>query len=183
MATTSHNGATTSTSTGGKTTGGGSHNSYKTGGGFAPSGAFAPSFAPSFGISVNVNKGMPGGAGFSPTGGQQGNGGQMLLPAPEFDSTDQVRAYCNHVRALMIQIGLELGMASKLLEARLRQVQRRPGAMPGDGWVRARSVAGHLRKSGDAAVAVAKQATATVGALEREFRPAAPVRSATPFRI
>ncbi|MFF4821339.1 plasmid transfer protein TraA [Kitasatospora sp. NPDC001309] len=176
MASTSHTGGSTGARTANT---GGSGNTYKSGGGFAPAAAFAPSF----GISVNINKGMPGGQGFSPTGAQQGNGGQMLLPAPEFNNTDDVRAYCNHVRALMIQIGLELGMASKLLEARLRQVGRRPGAFPGDGLIRARSVAGHLRKSGNAAVDVAKQATATVGALEREYRTPKPVQSATPFRI
>lgn len=176
MTSTSH----TSGSTGARTANtGGTGNTYKAGGGFAPTAAFAPSF----GVSINLNKGMPSGGGFSPTGAQQGNGGQMLLPAPEFNSTDDVRQYCNHVRALMIQIGLELGMASKLLEARLRQVQRRPGAMWGDGLIRARSVAGHLRKSGNAAVDVAKQATATVGALEREFQAPKPIQSATPFRI
>lgn len=127
------------------------------------------------------------------SGGQRGSvvsqqaGSHFVLGEPEFNSTEDVRNYCNHVRALMIQAAIELAMASKILEARLAQAQTLPGDNPVQGRMRARRVGRKLKKAADGATAAAKSAVGTYGAFEREYadlmRPR-PQRAATtsPFR-
>ncbi|MFF7315058.1 plasmid transfer protein TraA [Streptomyces sp. NPDC008137] len=150
-------------------------------------------FAPSFGLNVNVQANGRGGAG---GGGQQngaaaggGRGGShFILGEPEFNSAEDVRNYCNHVRALMIQAAIELAMASKILEARLAQAQTLPGDNVVQARMRARKVGRKLKKAADGATAAAKSAVGAYGAFTREYadlmRPR-PQRSATtnPFKF
>jgi len=147
-------------------------------------------FAPSFGLNVNVasNGGAPGGGqqrGGAAAGGSGGS--HFVLGEPEFNSTEDVRNYCNHVRALMVQAAIELAMASKILEARLAQAQTLPGDNPVQGRMRARRVGRKLKKAADGATAAAKSAVGAYGAFQREYadlmRPR-PQRTATtsPFK-
>lgn len=148
-------------------------------------------FAPSFGLNVNVTGNRAG-------GGQQhgqaadgrSNGGSashFILGEPEFNSTEDVRNYCNHVRALMVQAAIELAMSAKILEARLAQAQTLPGDNPVQGRMRARRVGRKLKKAADGATAAAKSAVGAYGAFTREYadlmRPR-PQRTATthPFK-
>lgn len=149
-------------------------------------------FAPSFGLNVNVSS---NGGGRGAGGGQQrggaaaggSSGSHFILGEPEFNSTEDVRNYCNHVRALMIQAAIELAMASKILEARLAQAQTLPGDNPVQGRMRARRVGRKLKKAADGATAAAKSAVGAYGAFQREYadlmRPR-PQRTATtsPFK-
>lgn len=148
-------------------------------------------FAPSFGLNVNVssNGGGPGGGqqrgGAAAAGGSGGS--HFILGEPEFNSTEDVRNYCNHVRALMVQAAIELAMAAKILEARLSQAQTLPGDNPVQGRMRARRVARKLKKAADGTTAAAKSAVGAYGAFQREYadlmRPR-PQRTATthPFK-
>ena len=131
-------------------------------------------FAPSFGLNVNVQaggRGSGGGGGrTAAVGGQQGGGGShFILGEPEFNTTEDVRNYCNHIRALMLQAAIELAMASKILEARLAQAQTLPGDNAIQARMRARRVARKLKKSADGATAAAKSAVGAYGAFTREF--------------
>lgn len=130
-------------------------------------------FAPKFGLNVNVSSnGGGGGQGGAPfQGGQQGGGGgsHFVLGEPDFNTTDDVRNYCNHVRALMIQAAIELAMASKILEARLAQAQTLPGDNPIQGRMRALKVSRKLKKAADGATAAAKSAVGAYGAFTREY--------------
>jgi hypothetical protein len=133
-------------------------------------------FAPKFGLNVNVssNGGGRGGrqGGASTRGGRQSGGGgstHFVLGEPDFNTTEDVRNYCNHVRALMIQAAIELAMASKILEARLSQAQTLPGDNPIQGRMRARSVSRKLKKAADGATAAAKSAVGAYGAFTREY--------------
>jgi len=148
-------------------------------------------FAPSFGLNVNVNGGGGGGGGQqrAAAGGQPGGGGShFILGEPEFNSAEDVRNYCNHVRALMLQAAIEMAMAAKILEARLSQAQTLPGDNVVQGRMRARKVGRKLKKSADGATAAAKNAVAAYGAFTREYadlmRPR-PQRAATtnPFKF
>lgn len=151
-------------------------------------------FAPSFGLNVNVQangRGNGGGGGRAAVGagGQQGGGGShFILGEPEFNSAEDVRNYCNHVRALMLQAAIELAMAAKILEARLAQAQQLPGDNPIQGRMRARKVGRSLKKAADGATSAAKGAVATYGAFTREYadlmrpRPQRPA-STNPFKF
>jgi hypothetical protein len=131
-------------------------------------------FAPSFGLNVNVQangRGNGGGNGRTAVGagGQQGGGSHFILGEPEFNSAEDVRNYCNHVRALMLQAAIELAMAAKILEARLAQAQQLPGDNPIQGRMRARKVGRSLKKAADGATSAAKGAVSTYGAFTREY--------------
>lgn|SRR5690606_2825434 len=148
-------------------------------------------FAPSFGLNVNVQANGRGGGGRTAVGagGQQGGGGShFILGEPEFNSAEDVRNYCNHVRALMLQAAIELAMAAKILEARLAQAQQLPGDNPIQGRMRARKVGRSLKKAADGATSAAKGAVATYGAFTREYadlmrpRPQRPT-STNPFKF
>lgn len=144
-----------------------------------------------FGVNVNVssNGGGPGAGGGQRGGAAAGgsSGSHFILGEPEFNSTEDVRNYCNHVRALMVQAAIELAMASKILEARLAQAQTLPGDNPVQGRMRARRVGRKLKKAADGATAAAKSAVGAYGAFTREYadlmRPR-PQRTATsnPFK-
>lgn len=148
-------------------------------------------FAPSFGLNVNVSSNGGGRGGGQQRGGSAAPGGSggshFVLGEPEFNSTEDVRNYCNHVRALMVQCAIELAMAAKILEARLSQAQALPGDNPVQGRMRARRVGRKLKKAADGATAAAKSAVGTYGAFQREYadlmRPR-PQRTATtnPFK-
>lgn len=149
-------------------------------------------FAPSFGLNVNVNGGGNGGGRgrgqAAAGGGQQGGGSHFILGEPEFNSAEDVRNYCNHVRALMLQAAIELAMASKILEARLAQAQTLPGDNVVQARMRALKVGRKLKKAADGATAAAKSAVGAYGAFTREYadlmRPR-PQRAATtnPFKF
>ncbi|MFE7033511.1 plasmid transfer protein TraA [Streptomyces sp. NPDC057621] len=128
-------------------------------GGFV--GAMGGSFVPPVNITVNQNKGgVPG---------PRGGGSAFVLGDPEFNTTEDVRNYCNHARALMIQVGIELAMASKILEARLAQAQRLPGDNPIESRMRAKKVGWKLKRAADGATAAAKGAVGAYGAFTREY--------------
>lgn len=148
-------------------------------GGFV--GAMGGSFVPPVNITINrtQNVGVQGG----------GRGGSnFVLGEPQFNGTEDVMNYCNHVRALMIQCAIELAMASKILEARLAQVPPRPGENVVQGRMRAKKVAWKIKRAADGATAVAKNAVGAYGAFTREYsdmiRPR-PQRAATtnPFKF
>lgn len=150
-------------------------------------------FAPSFGLNVNVQANGRGNGGGGRTaagaGGQQGGGGShFILGEPEFNTAEDVRNYCNHVRALMLQAAIELAMAAKILEARLAQAQQLPGDNPIQGRMRARKVGRSLKKAADGATSAAKGAVTTYGAFTREYadlmrpRPQRPA-STNPFKF
>lgn len=149
-------------------------------GGFV--GAMGGSFVPPVTVNVNrtTNKGVGGQSG--------GRKSQFILGEPEFNNADDVRNYCNHLRALMIQAAIELAMAAKILEARLGQAQALPGDNPVQTRMRAKKVAWKLKRASDGATAAAKNAVAAYGAFQREYadliRPR-PQRAATtnPFKF
>ena len=148
-------------------------------------------FAPKFGLNVTVNGGGGGGGGRGQAvaaGGQGGRGSHFILGEPEFNSAEDVRNYCNMVRALMIQAAIELAMASKILEARLAQAQTLPGDNPIQARMRALKVGRKLKKAADGATAAAKSAVGAYGAFTREYadlmrpRPQRPA-STNPFKF
>jgi hypothetical protein len=149
-------------------------------------------FAPSFGLNVNVSSGGNGGNGGGlrgGAGGQHGGGGShFILGEPEFNSAEDVRNYCNHVRAVMLQAAIEMAMAAKILEARLAQAQRLPGDNPIQGRLRAKKVSRKIKKAADGATAAAKGAVGAYGAFTREYadlmrpRPQRPA-STNPFKF
>lgn len=151
-------------------------------GGFV--GAMGGSFVPP--VTVNVNKTTNKGGGGQQPGGRSQS--QFILGEPEFNSAEDVRNYCNHLRALMIQAAIELAMAAKILEARLGQAQTLPGDNPIQTRMRAKRVAWKLKRASDGATAAAKNAVAAYGAFTREYadlmRPR-PQRTATtnPFKF
>lgn len=131
-------------------------------GGFV--GAMGGSFVPPVNVTVNNNRGAAGAG--------QGRGGrqsQFILGEPEFNNTDDVRNYCNHLRALMIQAAIELAMAAKILEARLGQSMPLPGENAIQTKMRAKKVAWKLKRASDGATAAAKNAVATYAAFQREY--------------
>jgi hypothetical protein len=128
-------------------------------------------FAPSFGLNINV-QGNGNGHASAAGGGQMSGANQpshFLLGEPTFNNTDEVRAYCNHVRAVMVHAAIELAMASKILEARLSQAQTLPGDNPIQGRLRARKVGRQLKKACDGATSSAKAAVAAYAAFTREY--------------
>ncbi|NED04818.1 sporulation protein SsgA [Streptomyces sp. SID6648] len=158
-------------------------------GGFV--GAMGGSFVPPVNVTVNrtTNKGNKGqGGNGGGTSGQRGGGSHFILGEPEFNSAEDVRNYCNHVRALMLQAAIELAMAAKILEARLAQAQTLPGDNPIQGRMRARKVGRSLKKAADGATSAAKGAVSTYGAFTREYadlmrpRPQRPA-STNPFKF
>ena len=149
-------------------------------GGFV--GAMGGSFVPPMNVTINSNKGG---------GGQQSGGrrqSQFILGEPEFNNADDVRNYCNHLRALMIQAAIEIAMASKILEARLGQAQALPGDNPIQTRMRAKKVSWKLKRASDGATAAAKNAVAAYAAFQREYadlmrpRPQRPA-STNPFKF
>jgi hypothetical protein len=148
-------------------------------------------FSPSFGINLNVGNGSNNGSNNSGSAGGSGriqtNNSHFILGEPEFGGTDQVIQYCNHVRAVMVQAAIELAVASKILEARLAQAAPRAGENALQRRMKARTVAGKLRKAADGATAAAKSAVGTYAALQREYsqqvRPQVPSISSQPFRF
>ncbi|MFD7067523.1 plasmid transfer protein TraA [Streptomyces sp. NPDC059913] len=126
-------------------------------------GAAAGGFVPPINVTVNNTKNAPAAAP-APSGGSH-----FVLGDPDFNNTDDVRTYCNHVRALMIQAAIELAMASKILEARLSQAQTLPGDNVVQGRMRALKVSRKLKKAADGATAAAKSAVGAYGAFTREY--------------
>lgn len=150
-------------------------------------------FAPSFGVNLNVQAGGRGGGGgrgqMAGAGGQRGGGGShFILGEPEFNSAEDVRNYCNQVRAMTLQMAIELAMAAKILEARLAQAQTLPGDSVMQGRMRAMRVGRKLKKAADGATAAAKSAVGAYGAFTREYadlmrpRPQRPA-STNPFKF
>lgn len=125
-------------------------------------GAMGGSFVPP--VNVTINKGSAGGG--KQAGGRQS---QFILGEPQFDNTDDVRNYANHVRALMLQCAIELAMAAKILEARLGQAMPMPGENAVQTRMRAKKVAWKLKRASDGATAAAKNAVAAYAAFQREY--------------
>lgn len=130
-------------------------------GGFV--GAMGGSFVPPVNITINRTQNN----GSAVRGG--GRQSQFILGEPEFNNTDDVRNYCNNLRALMIQAAIELAMAAKILEARLGQSMPLPGENPIQAKMRAKKVAWKLKRASDGATAAAKNAVATYAAFQREY--------------
>lgn len=150
-------------------------------GGFV--GAMGGSFVPP--VNITINRTQNNGSVPSQGGRRQS---QFILGEPEFNNTDDVRNYCNHLRALMIQAAIELAMAAKILEARLGQSMPLPGENPIQTKMRAKKVAWKLKRASDGATAAAKNAVAAYASFQREYadlmRPR-PQRAATtnPFQF
>ncbi|MFI9429132.1 plasmid transfer protein TraA [Streptomyces achromogenes] len=128
-------------------------------GGFV--GAMGQSFVPPVNIVFNrtQNVGISGG----------GGGSHFILGEPVFDTTDDVRHYCNQLRAVMIQAAIEMAMAAKILEARLAQALPLPGENAIQTRLRAKKVGWKLKRAADGATASAKNAVATYAAFQREY--------------
>ncbi|MFC7968794.1 plasmid transfer protein TraA [Streptomyces cinereoruber] len=147
-------------------------------GGFV--GAVGGSFTPPINLTVNT-----GGKSAAPAAGSRTS--HFLLGEPQFNSTEDVRDYCNQVRALMLQCAIELAMGAKILEARLGQAQTLPDDSPVQARLRAMKIGRKLKKAADSATAAAKNSVAAYAAFQREYadlmRPR-PQRAATttPFR-
>jgi hypothetical protein len=159
---------------------------------FADAGAFAGgllgamggSFVPPINLTVNSGGGRGGqAAGASRTP-------HFMLGEPTFASTEDVRNYCNGVRALMIQCAIELAMGAKILEARLAQAQTLPDDSPIQARLRAAKVGRKLKRAADGATAAAKNAVAAYAIFQREYadlmrpRPKQrPAQPQTPFQF
>jgi hypothetical protein len=130
-------------------------------GGFV--GAMGGSFVPP--INITVNRTQNNGA--ASKGGRRGS--HFILGEPDFNNTEDVRNYCNTVRALMIQCAIELAMAAKILEARLAQAQSAPGDNVIDSRLRAKRVGRKLKRAADGVTAAAKNSVAAYGAFTREY--------------
>ncbi|MGJ5896901.1 plasmid transfer protein TraA [Streptomyces niveiscabiei] len=145
-------------------------------------GAVGGSFVPPINLTVNNTKNTTQGS------GGRGSGSHFLLGDPQFNSSADVQNYCNHARALMIQIAIELAMAGKILEARLAQAQALPGDNVIEARMRAKKVGWKFKRAADGATASAKNMVAAYGAFTREYadlmRPR-PQHAATtnPFRF
>jgi hypothetical protein len=148
-------------------------------GGFV--GAMGGSFVPP--VNVTVNKTAKG------SGATSGQRSHFLLGEPEFNTTDDVRNYCNGLRALMIQAAIEMAMAAKILEARLGQAQALPTDSPVQSRMRAKKVAWKIKRAADGATAAAKNAVAAYGAFQREYadlmtpRPPQSPAQTSPFKF
>lgn len=128
-------------------------------------GAMGGSFVPP--VTVNVNPRQSNGGAARSGGGRRQS--QFILGEPEFNNTDDVRNYCNQLRALMIQAAIELAMAAKILEARLGQSMPLPGENAIQTKMRAKKVAWKLKRASDGCTAAAKNAVATYAAFQREY--------------
>jgi len=149
-------------------------------------------FNPTFGINLNVvgngsNNGSNNGSAAGGPGRIQTNNSHFIMGEPEFNSTDQVIQYCNHARAVFVQAAIELAVASKILEARLAQAASMPGENILQRRMKARTVAGKLRKAADGATSAAKSVVGTYAALQREYsqlvRPQVQRITSAPFRF
>ncbi|MGW2089713.1 plasmid transfer protein TraA [Streptomyces sp. NPDC001880] len=147
-------------------------------------GAAAGGFVPPINVTVNNKTAAP-----APAQGQNRGGGKshFLLGDPDFDNTEDVRAYCNAVRALMAQVSIELAMAGKILEARLAQAQTLPDDNPIQARLRAAKVGRKFKKAADGSIAAARSAMGAYGAFTREYadlmNPRPQRTSAKPFQF
>lgn len=145
-------------------------------------------FAPSFGLNVSVQTNGRGGGTANGNSRLAGGASHFVLGDPEFNTAEDVRNYCNQLRALMLQIAIEAAMAAKILEARLSQAQSLPGDNVVQRRMRAARVGRKLKKASDGATAAAMSSVAAYGAFTREYadlmRPR-PQRTATtsPFKF
>ncbi|GHJ92092.1 sporulation protein SsgA [Streptomyces sp. NE5-10] len=127
-------------------------------GGFV--GAMGGSFVPP--VSVNVNRTNVNGGGRRPHS-------QALMPEPDFSSPAQVRAYCNHLRALSVALSIEVAMGAEILKSVLAAVPDPEGRIGGS-RVRAAKVARKLQKSADELRNAAKLAAATYATFQQEYQ-------------
>lgn len=146
-------------------------------------GAAAGGFVPPINVTVNnAPKNAP--AAPAASGGRKSH---FLLGDPDFDNSEDVRAYCNAVRALMAQVSIELAMAGKILEARLAQAQTLPDDNPIQARLRAAKVGRKFRKAADGSIAAARSAMGAYGAFTREYadlmNPRPQRTSAKPFQF
>lgn len=75
---------------------------------------------------------------------------QNMLAAPVFESPRQIREFCEHVRRVMRPAYLHLSLSADELEAVLRDHPVvGPNRMGMDARVRARLVAGHMRRAAE----------------------------------
>ncbi|MER6500201.1 plasmid transfer protein TraA [Streptomyces sp. NPDC001455] len=130
---------------------------------------FGATFSPGLTITVNAGNKTTAAAPAQGSGGQGGGGSHFILGEPDFNNTEDVRAYCNHVRALMLQAAIELAIGSKILEARLAQAQALPGDTVVQTRMRAKRVSRKLKKAADGATAAAKSAVGAYAAFNREY--------------
>ncbi|MFB6831390.1 plasmid transfer protein TraA [Streptomyces hydrogenans] len=129
-------------------------------GGFV--GAMGGSFVPP--VSVNVNRTNVNGGG----GGRRPHS-QALMPEPDFSSPAQVRAYCNHLRALSVALSIEVAMGAEILKSVLAAVPDPEGRIGGS-RIRAAKVARKLQKSADELRNAAKLAAATYATFQQEYQ-------------
>ncbi|MFB8046289.1 plasmid transfer protein TraA [Streptomyces hydrogenans] len=163
-----------------------SNNARKFAAAGAAAGGFVGAATGSFIPPINVKVSTGGGGGRGAGAGSP----HFMLGEPNFANTDDVRNYCNAVRALMLQCAIELAMGAKILEARLSQAQTLPDDSPMQAKLRAMRVARKLKRAADGATAAAKNAVAAYGAFQREYadlmrpRPQQrPAQPQTPFKF
>ncbi|MFF4673037.1 plasmid transfer protein TraA [Streptomyces sp. NPDC001279] len=130
---------------------------------------FGATFSPGLTITVNAGNKTTAAAPAQGATGHGGGGSHFILGEPDFNNTEDVRAYCNHVRALMLQAAIELAIGSKILEARLAQAQALPGDTVVQTRMRAKRVSRKLKKAADGATAAAKSAVGAYAAFNREY--------------
>ncbi|MGW5738938.1 MULTISPECIES: plasmid transfer protein TraA [Streptomyces] len=123
-------------------------------------GAMGGSFVPPINVTVNNNKNV------SRNGNRSGN--RSLLPAPDFGSPAQVRAYCNTLRAAAVTMSIEVSMGAEILKATLAQVPDPEGRAFGS-RIRAAKVARKVNKAADNLKSAAKNAAAAYSAFQQEF--------------
>ncbi|WP_423361564.1 sporulation protein SsgA [Streptomyces albidoflavus] len=126
-------------------------------------GAATGGFVPPINVTVNNTK-STGGKGI-PAARMNG---ESLLPAPEFTSPAQIRAYCNTLRAAAVSLSFEVAMGAEILKAVLSTVPDPEGRMGGS-KIRAFKVARKMQRAADELRNAAKLAAATYAQFQQEY--------------
>ncbi|MER5675293.1 plasmid transfer protein TraA [Pseudonocardia alni] len=103
------------------------------------------------------------------TGHPGGGNGKFMLPEPVFGGANDIRTYCNALRAFGVHASIEVAVAAEILKAALSQAQGLPDDNVIQHKLRARKVARKLAKAADALADAAAAAAATYAAFQREY--------------
>lgn len=126
-------------------------------------GGFNPSINPAVSISINKGGGQPGpgGQGAAPAAGRS-------IPGSDFNSNEDIQAFCEHNRRKTRTDAVELALAAEHLEAVLRHIPDTTGSMAG-ARLRARRVSRHLKKAAKAQQLAAKAFASCYAQFQREY--------------
>ncbi|MFJ3638041.1 plasmid transfer protein TraA [Streptomyces sp. NPDC090112] len=125
--------------------------------------------------STRAPRGANGHAG-AVTGHAGGGNGKFMLPEPVFGGANDIRTYCNALRAFGVHASIEVAVAVEILKAALSQAQGLPDDNVIQHKLRARKVARKLSKAADALAEAAAAAAATYAAFQREYASVAQAR-------